>query len=212
MPKLCPPPLLLTRGLRAGSAAFALMAALASPALADAHEMDAFCGQAQLSPLSRITCSDPALRQLSLDRNDIFETANDQLDPEQYQKLLANQRSWLGRVAERCAAAYDLIPLATKQDCVRHAGIARKHDLISYANGKDIPDVARVDTPKWGELRKDLAWVPPPHAEPPKNKTPCGGWVPQAEWPQEAVPLPAGPPAKAPPPPGFAETLLPQAQ
>ena len=57
--------------------------------------------------------------------------------------------------------------------------MARKHDLISYANGKEIPDVARVDTPKWGELPKDLVPVPPSHAEPPKNKNPFSGWVPQ---------------------------------
>jgi uncharacterized protein len=130
--------------LRAGWA-FLFLAVTASTAQADA--LDSFCRTVRY-PSNVAICSDPELRALAIERQQVFNRDRSALDPARQRRLLADQNDWVRTYPETCGIDRRMtptLPLSSSiQQCMAAAGRARIAYLQDYPSG---PPVASSSPP-----------------------------------------------------------------
>jgi hypothetical protein len=83
----------------AAAAAFAALLGFSAGGV-HADELDGWCAQVKTVP-SMVICSDPTLRWAAAFRNHLFEAVRQNLGPNVYKALLADQRQWIKEYTAR---------------------------------------------------------------------------------------------------------------
>jgi hypothetical protein len=119
--------------------AIAVAALVFSITHARADQLDEWCKTAKL-PSSVVLCSDPELRGLAIERNEVYAEARARLNPDKQRELLADQNTWVKAYAAACGVPQDApapnpVPGSVRV-CFRRAGEARIASLRGY--GADL--------------------------------------------------------------------------
>src|ERR1700730_6396047 len=82
---------------------------------AEAAPLDEWCAQVK-APSSIALCSDPELRALAVERQQVFNAARGRIGEARYPELAADQGAWVASYLKACGIAQDVpppLPLAT---------------------------------------------------------------------------------------------------
>ena len=128
----------------------AITIGVAMPCMADPAELDSWCLQAK-QPSSTALCSDPELREMSIQRNHAFEAARARLSVDAYDSLLRDQKGWVHSYSTACGISETIPPVlplpAQTLECMKRAGRARVEYLWNYVGGSTNAVTAKpVDT------------------------------------------------------------------
>jgi hypothetical protein len=111
---------------------FALLLFACAAASARADPMDDWCRTVKL-PSSIAICSDPELRALTAERQQVYDETNARLDPAGQTALLADQTGWVRLYTATCGLAPQRAASATAcaRDQELHGPPGRPASLIS---------------------------------------------------------------------------------
>jgi uncharacterized protein len=102
---------------------------------AEAAPLDEWCAQVK-APSSIALCSDPELRTLAVERQQVFNATRGRIGEARYPELAADQSAWVTSYPKACGVAQDVAPslplAASVRSCMANAGRARIAYLAAY--------------------------------------------------------------------------------